>query len=157
MIDESTKRAAQEYLAARLSEDGLTHEQRLNRDAAVALAPVVWKRVKDTVITKCVEWNAITQEETLTCKETVLGDLRIRCAGRPYQMVVHFDSPRRLIMVENTARQEHEPKVILCIEGYVTESGRDAHLVRNNEPVNLDMLFLGQLRVLAGLSRKMNG
>lgn len=72
-------------------------------------------------------------------------------------MVVHFDSPRRLIMVENTARQEHEPKVILCIEGYLTESGRDAHLVRNNELVNLDMLFLGQLRVLAGLSRKMNG
>jgi hypothetical protein len=104
MIDESTKRAAQEYLAARLSEDGLTHEQRLNRDAAIGLAPVVWKRVKDTVITKCVEWNAITQEETLTCRETGLGDLRVRCAGRPYQIVVHFDSPRRLIMVENTAR-----------------------------------------------------
>jgi hypothetical protein len=43
MMDERTKRAAQEYLAASLSEDGLTQEQRLNRDAAVALAPVrVW-------------------------------------------------------------------------------------------------------------------
>jgi hypothetical protein len=45
VIDESTKDAAQEYLAARLSEDGLTHEQRLKRDASIALAPVVWKSV----------------------------------------------------------------------------------------------------------------
>jgi hypothetical protein len=47
--------------------------------------------------------------------------------------------------------------VILLIEGYPTESGRDVHVVRTDEPVNLDMLILGQLRVLAGLSRKMNG
>jgi hypothetical protein len=70
---------------------------------------------------------------------------------------VRFDSLRRLITVDNTACQEHEPKVILCIQGYATESGRDAHPVRNNEPVDLDTLFPGQLRVLAGLSRKMNG
>ncbi|HKN24378.1 MAG TPA: hypothetical protein VJX72_05985 [Candidatus Acidoferrum sp.] len=157
MTDEGTKRAAEEYLAARLSEDRLTYEERLNRDAAITLAPMVWKRVKDTIITKCVEWNAVTQEQTLTCKETVLGDLRVRCAGRTQQMVVHFDSRKRVVTVENSARQEHEPKVILRIEGYSTDSGRDAHLVRNNEPVNLDMLFLGQLRVLAGLSRKMSG
>ncbi len=157
MTDEGTKRAAEEYLAARLSEDRLTYEERLNRDAAITLAPMVWKRVKDTIITKCVEWNAVTQEQTLTCKETVLGDLRVRCAGRTQQMVVHFDSRKRVVTVENSARQEHEPKVILRIEGYSTDLGRDAHLVRNNEPVNLDMLFLGQLRVLAGLSRKMSG
>jgi hypothetical protein len=157
MGDESTKQAAQEYLATRLTEDGLTYEQKLNRDAAIALAPAVWKKVAETVVAKCNEWNAVTGEQTLSCKETALGDLRIRCAGRAHQMVVHFDSKRLLINVENTAREDFEPKVILFIEGYPTESGREAHLVRNDEAVNLDMLILGQLRVLAGLSRKMNG
>lgn len=59
--------------------------------------------------------------------------------------------------VENTAREDHEPKVILSIEGYTTEDGRrGARLVRNNEPVNVEMLILGQLRVLAGRRHKSN-
>jgi hypothetical protein len=41
MNDESIKRAAQEYLAERLSEEGLTAEQTLNRQAAITLAPAV--------------------------------------------------------------------------------------------------------------------
>jgi hypothetical protein len=154
MGDESTKRAAQEYLAARLSEEGQSYEEKLNMEAAVALAPAVWKSFADTVIAKCNEWNAVTQEQTLTYKETILGDLRILCAGRTQQMTVHYDSKKRLITVRNTARLEHEPEVILGIEGYATGTGRKAQVVRNNEPVNLDMLILGQLRVLAGLARK---
>jgi hypothetical protein len=33
---------------------------------------------------------------------------------------------------------------------------RDAHLVRNDEVVNLDMLLLGELRVLTGMKRQRN-
>lgn len=102
----------------------------------------------------CQEWNSVTQEKTLTCKETVVGDLRIRCAGRPHQLIFHFDFKRRLIRVENTARQDCEPKIVLLIKVYATDYGRDARLVRNDEPVNLELLVVGQLRVLAGLSRK---
>ena len=153
MADENTKRAAQEYLASRLSEEGLTYEETQNRDAAVALASVVWKKVVQTVMTQCHDWNDVTGERTFTCKETLLGDLRILCAGRSHQMTVHFDSKKRLILVKNTARLEHEPEVILGIEGYATETGRDARVVRNNKPVNVEMLILGQLRVLAGLNR----
>jgi hypothetical protein len=40
------------------------------------------------------------------------------------------------------------------IEGYSTDSGRDTRLVRNDQTVNFDMLILGELRVLAGLSRQ---
>ena len=40
MTEQSVKRAAQEYLAERLCEEGLTEEQTLNRDAAIALAPL---------------------------------------------------------------------------------------------------------------------
>jgi hypothetical protein len=157
MGDESTKRAAQEYLAAKLSEEGQSHEDKLNLEAAIALSLVVWKRVADTVITQSREWNAVTEEQTLTCKETALGDLRIRCAGRPHQITVHYDSYNRLIRIQNSARPENEPDTVLRIEGYSTGSGRDAHLVRNNQPVNLDMLILGHLRVLAGLSRRADG
>jgi hypothetical protein len=157
MDDKSIKRAAQEYLAERLSEEGLTYEQTLNRDAAIALAPAVWKKTAEAINAMCRKWNEVTKEQTFTCKETALGDLRIRCAGRTQQMVVHFDSERRLIRVENDARLDHEPKVVLSIEGYATDSGRDARLMRNDEPVNLEMLMLGQLRVLAGLSRKGDG
>jgi len=153
MADENTKRAAQEYLAARLSEEGLTYEETLNRDTAIALAPTVWKKVVVTIITKCCEWNAVTGEQTFAYKETVLGDLRILCAGRSHQMTVHYDSRKRLILIKNTARLEHEPEVILGIEGYSAETGRDARVVRNNQPVNVDMMILGQLRVLAGLNR----
>jgi hypothetical protein len=43
---------------------------------------------------------------------------------------------------------------VLFVEGYATESGRDARLMRNEEPVNLSLLITGELRVLAGLSRQ---
>jgi hypothetical protein len=154
MGDEVTKQAAQEYLAAKLSEEGQSYEDKLNLEAAIALAPAMWKKIADTVITKCRDWNAVTNEQTLSCKETALGDLRIWCAGRPHQMTILYDSKNRVITIKNTARPEHEPDSILHIEGYSTGSGRDAHLVRNNQPVNLDMLILGHLRVLAGLSRR---
>ena len=156
MGDESTKRAAQEYLAAKLSEEGQQYEDKLNTEAAIALAPAVWNRVAEAVIEKCRDWNAITGEQTFTCKETIMGDLRILCPGTSQVMTVHFDPYRRLVTIQNSARLEHEPKVVLTIEGYPTESGRDAHLVRNNKAVNLDMLILGQLRVLAGLNRDPN-
>ena len=57
MSDESTKRAAQEYLAGKLSDEGQIYEDQLNKAAAIALAPAVWKRVTDTIIAKCAEWN----------------------------------------------------------------------------------------------------
>ncbi len=69
-------------------------------------------------------------------------------------MFVHYDSKTRLVTIKNTARPENEPDTVLRIEGYATETGRDAHLVRNNEAVKLDMLILGHLRELAGLSRR---
>jgi len=102
----------------------------------------------------CQEWNSVTKEQTLSCKETALGDLRIRCAGRSHQLVFHFDSKHRLVRVENTAREDYEPKIVLLIQGFASGSGRDARLMRNEEPVNLEMLVVGQLRVLAGLGRK---
>ena len=39
MGDESTKRAAQEYLAAKLSKEGQSYEDGLNRETAEKLAP----------------------------------------------------------------------------------------------------------------------
>jgi len=156
MRDESTKRAAQEFLAAKLAEEGQSQEAKLNYETAMALGPVVWKRVADSVTTKCREWNAITQEQTLTCKETLLGDLRILCVGRSQQMTVHFDSRKLLLTIKNEGRLEHETDVILRVEGYRTATGRDAHLVRNEQPVNIDLLVTGELRVLAGMSRQAN-
>jgi hypothetical protein len=156
MGDEITKRAAEEYLATKLAEEGQIHEDRLNGEAAVALAPRVWKKAADTVISKCNEWNSVTKEQSLTCKETVMGDLRISCAGRSQLMTVHYDSHKRLVIIRNTARPQHEKDAILRIEGYATGSGRDARLMRNNEPVNFEMLIVGELRVLAGLSRQTN-
>ena len=156
-LNESAKRAAQEFLAAKLSEEGQLYENKVNLETALALGPKVWKKLADTVIANCRVWNAVTGEQSLTCKETALGDLRIRCAGRElYQMLVHYDSRTRLVTIKNTARPENEPDTVLRIAGYATEEGRDAHLVRNSnsEPVNLDMLILGHLRVLAGLSRR---
>lgn len=157
MGDENIKRAAQEYLAERLSADGLTYEQQLNRDAAIAYAPALWQKLMATVQAMCDEWNAETKENTFSCKDTILGDLRVRCAGRAHQLTFHFDSKQRLVRVENTAREEHEPKTVLSIEGYLTESGRQARFMRNNEPVDLHMLLLRQFRVLAGLSNRPTG
>jgi len=87
----------------------------------------------------------------------MLGDLRIWCAGKPHVMTVHYDSKMRLIILKNTARPEHEKDMILSIEGYSIAGGRDARLVRNNEPANLDVVILGELRVLVGLGRQTNG
>jgi hypothetical protein len=114
---ERVKRAAQEYLAERFSEEGLTEEQTLNGDAAIALALAVWKRVAETVVSICHLWNAVTKEQSLSCKETILGDLRVRCRGRTHQLVFHFDAKKRLVSVENAAREEHERKVVLSING----------------------------------------
>jgi hypothetical protein len=159
MRDESTKQAAQEYLAAKLTEEEQIYEEKHNLATAVALSPLVWKRVKEVVFTQCSEWNAVTQEETLTCKETAIGDLRIWCAARSKQMTVHYDSKKLLITVKNAGRLEHEKDVILRIEGYRTGSDRedrDARLMRNELTVNMDMLILGELRVLTGIGRQRN-
>jgi hypothetical protein len=154
MGDESAKRAAEEYLAAKLSAETQSEENRLNREAAERLATSVWKRMADTVTARCKEWNEVAGEQVLTCRETMLGDLRILCAGRPHQLVVHFDSRKPQIILKNSARLSHETDMILLIEGYSTGRERSARLMRNDEPVNLDMLLVGELRVLAGLSRR---
>ena len=159
MRDESTKQAAQEYLAAKLTEEEQAYEAKLNGETAVTRSPLVWKRVKEAIFTQCSEWNAVTQEETLTCKETAIGDLRIWCAARSKQMTVHYDSRKLLITVKNAGRLEHEKDVILRIEGYRTgpdRDDRDARLIRNDLPVNIDMLLLGELRVLTGIGRQRN-
>ena len=154
MGDESAKRAAQEYLAAKLSAEGQSHEAKLNREAAERLATSVWKKVADTVTVQCRDWNSIAGEQTFTCKETMLGDLRILCAGRTQQLMVHFDSRKLQIVLKNSARLEHETDVVMLIEGFVNGDRREARLMRNDEPVNLDMMITGELRVLAGLSRR---
>jgi len=115
MGEESIKRAAQEYLAERPSADGLTGEQRLSRDAAIAYAPAVWQKLIATVKAMCDEWNAETRENTFSSKETILGDLRVRCAGRPHHLIFHFESKLCLVRVGNTARGEHEPKIVLSL------------------------------------------
>lgn len=154
MADESAKRAAEEYLAAKLSAESQSEEQKLNREAAERLAVSMWKHVADTVAVKCREWNEVVKEQALSCRETMMGDLRILCAGRPQQLIVHFDSRKLLIILKNSARLSHETDVIVQIEGYASGAERQARLVRNNEPVNLDMLLVGELRVLAGLARR---
>ena len=68
MADESAKRAAQEFLAAKLSEEGQLYENKVNLEAAIALAPKVWKKLADTVIANYREWNAVTGEQSLTCR-----------------------------------------------------------------------------------------
>jgi len=157
MKDQSTKQAAQEYLAAKLTEDEQIYEDQQNRAAALRLSPRVWKRLKDAIFAQCSEWNAVTQEETLTCKETALGDLRIWCAAKSQQMTVHYDPRKLLITLKNAGRLEHEKDVILHIEGYRAGSDRndrDAHLVRNEQAVNMEMLILAELRVLTGIGRQ---
>ena len=157
MRDESTKQAAQEYLAAKLTEEEQAYEAKLNAETAVARAPLVWKRVKEAIFGQCSEWNVVTQEETLTCKETSIGDLRIWCAAKSKQMTVHYDSKKLLVTIKNAGRLEHEKDVILRIEGYRTGSDgeeRDARLMRNELPVNIDMLLLAELRVLTGMKRQ---
>ena len=156
-MDETTRQAAQEYLAAKLTEEEQKYEAEQNLALATARSGLVWKHVKDTILTKCREWNAITQEETLACKETMLGDLRVWCAAQSKQMTVHYDSKKLLVTIKNAGRLEHEKDVILQIEGYRTgmeRTDRDVHLVRNEQPVNIDLLIVGELRVLTGMSRQ---
>ena len=157
MRDETTRQAAEEYLATKLTEDEQRYENEHNRAAAITLSLVVWKRFQDALLAQCREWNSVTQEETLTIKETPVGDLRIWCAGRSKAMTVHYDSRKHLITVKNAGRLEHEKDVILHIEGYRTgpdRDNRDARLVRNEQPVNMEMLILGELRVLTGIGRQ---
>ncbi len=154
MADESAKRAAEEFLAARLTEEGQSYEEQQNREAAVKLGPTVWKRLAETVFAQCKDWNGVTNEQTLTCKETPMGDLRILCAGRSYQMLVHYNSRQGLVTIKNTARVETDPDTVMSIEGYASGEGRDARLMRNSEPVNVEMMILGHIRLLAGLSRR---
>ncbi len=154
MSTDRTKDSAQEFFAEKLSRDFEAQEAKLNHEAAVRLCRVVWTRVATAVQNKCKQWNQVTGEETLTCKETLLGDLRVRCAGRPHQLSVHFDPGKLLITLKNTARAEHETDVILNIEGYATETGRDAHVVHNGLVANPDTVFLAELRVLAGMTRQ---
>ena len=156
-MDDNTKQAAQEYLAGKLTEDERIYEAKQNRATAVARSLQVWKSFRDSIAQKCREWNAITQEETLTCKETPMGDLRIWCAARSKQMTVHYDSQKLLIIIKNAGRLEHEKDVILFIRGYrksFDNEDRDARLERNDEPINPDMLIVGELRVLTGMSRQ---
>lgn len=151
MSSDETKRAAQEFLATQFTEAVQIEEDRLNREAAVALAPKVWKRVAETFIAQCEAWNAITKVESLTCKETILGDLRIRCAGKPDVITVHYDSKKLQVIIKNTARPEHEGDSTFFIQGY--NGGTEADLSRNNQRANLDVVVLGELRVLAGIGR----
>jgi hypothetical protein len=156
MTDENTKQAAQEYLAAKLVEEEQSNEEKLNHSAAVACAPQLWKSLKEAVSAQCTEWNAVTQEQTLTCRETPIGDFRVWCAPKSKQMTLHYDVKNLLITVKNTARPEHEKDVILRIEGFGIGSPREARLIRNDQPVNLPRFILAELRILAGMTRQRN-
>jgi hypothetical protein len=154
MRDESTRQAAQEFLAAKLTEEAQKLEDKLNQETAVARSLHVWKQFCDSIFSQCNEWNSVTREETLTCKETPLGDLRIWCAATSKHMTVHYDSRKLLVTIKNAGRRENETDVILQIEGYSTGPDRLAHLVRNDEPVNVPVLILGELRLLSGIGRQ---
>src|SRR5260370_27465555 len=157
IMDETTKQAAEEYLAAKLTEEEQIYEATQNQALAMGRAHLVWKSVKDSIFEKCREWNAVTQEETLTCKETAIGDVRIWCAARSKQMTVHYDSRKLLITVKNAGRLEHDKDVILHMEGYRNSpewTDRAIRLTRNEQPVNIDLLILGEWRVLTGLERQ---
>ena len=155
MSTDKTKDSAQEFFAEKLSQDFEAQEAKLNHEAAVRLCRVVWNRVANSVQHKCKQWNQVTGEETMVCKETLMGDLRIRCAGRPHQLSIHFDPSKLLITLKNTARAEHETDVVLQIEGYATENGgRDAQLVHNGQVASADAVLLGEFRVLAGMTRQ---
>jgi len=154
MSTDRTKDSAQEFFAEKLSRDFEAEEAKLNHEAAVRLCRVVWTRVATVIQNNCKQWNQVTGEETLTCKETLLGDLRIRCAGRPHQLSIHFDPAKLLITLKNTARAEHETDVVLHIEGYATENGRDAQIAHNGKVASADIVILAELRVLAGMTRQ---
>src|SRR5258707_1776464 len=143
MSSDETKRAAQEFLAAQFTEAVQIEEERLNAQAAFALAPKVWKRVAETFIAQCEAWNAITKTESLSCKETILGDLRIRCAGKPDIITVHYDSRKLQVILRNTARPEHEGDSTFFIQGY--NGGTETDLSRNKHRANLEVIVPRQL------------
>lgn len=154
MRDESTKQAAQEFLATKLSEEGQKEDARLNKLAAEARSLEVWKNLRAVIFAQCDEWNAVTKEESLTCKETPMGDLRIWCPLRSRQMTVHYDSRKLTVTIKN-AREAGQKDMVMTIEGYATDDGgRDARLVRNEEPVNVPVLILSELRLLSGIGRQ---
>ena len=154
MRDESTRQTAQEFLAAKLTEEAQKLEDKLNQETAVARSLQVWKYFRDSIFSQCEEWNSVTQEQTLTCKETPLGDLRVWCAATSKHLTVHYDSRKLLVTLKNGGRRENETDVILHIEGYSTGSERSAHLVRNDEAINVPVLILGELRILSGMGRQ---
>src|SRR5258707_12329285 len=91
-----------------------------------------------------------------------MGDLRIWCASRRQQMMVHYDSKRLLVTVRNGGRLEPEKDVILHMEGYRTgpeRTDRDVHLVRNEQAVHIGIVLGGGPRGFAGLGteRKVEG
>jgi hypothetical protein len=154
MSTDRAKDSAQEFFAEKLSRDFEAQEAKLNHEAAVRLCRVAWTRLATVIQDNCKQWNQVTGEETLTCKETLLGDLRIRCAGRPHQLSIHFDPSKLLITLKNTARAEHETDIVLNIEGYATENGRDAQIAHNGKVANASIVILAELRVLAGMTRQ---
>jgi hypothetical protein len=156
-MDETTRQAAQEYLAEKLSEEEQLYEEKQNRATALACAYEAWKRFRGAVYKKCRDWNEVTKEETLSCKETPLGDLRVWCAAKSKQLMVHYDPKKLLITLKNAARPEHEKDVVLHIEGYRSgpqRDDRDVHFVMNGQAVNVDIMLVGELRVLTGMSRQ---
>lgn len=154
MSTDRAKDSAQEFFAEKLSRDFEAQEAKLNHEAAVRLCRVAWTRLATVIQDNCKQWNQVTGEETLTCKETLLGDLRIRCAGRPHQLSIHFNPAKLLITLKNTARAEHETDIVLNIEGYATENGRDAQIAHNGKVANASIVILAELRVLAGMTRQ---
>ncbi len=154
MRDESTRQAAQEFLAAKLAEEGQKQEDKLNKETAITRALHVWKSFREAVFSQCSEWNTVTKEQTLTCKETPLGDLRVWCAATSKHLTVHYDSKQLLVTLKNAGRLENDKDVVLRIEGYSDGAVRDARLMRNNEPVNVPTLILGELRVVTGIGRQ---
>lgn len=58
--DAGTERAAQEYLAGKLSQQHQQAEDELNRQAAAALALTVWKQASNTVYANAVAAAAVT-------------------------------------------------------------------------------------------------
>lgn len=109
MRDESTRQAAQEFLAAKLTEEAQKLEDKLNQETAVARSLQVWKYFRDSIFSQCEEWNSVTQEQTLTCKETPLGDLRVWCAATSKHLTVHYDSRKLLVTLKTAAAARMKP------------------------------------------------
>jgi hypothetical protein len=154
MQDEFTKQAAEEFLAAKLAKEKLEEESRLNLVEAMKRSPKIWKSFRDSVEQKCKEWNTIAGAQVLTCRETILGDLRVWCPERSLQLTIHYDSKLLQIHLKNSARLEPERESAIYIKGFATGDGRDARLERNDQPINLDQILASELRILTGVVRR---